>query len=86
MLRGELGFDGVVMTDDLIMDAITRYTDGADAAVRAVQAGNDMLISSDFLTQFEAVRAAVASGQISADTIRAAALRVIRWKMALSLL
>ena len=86
MLRDELGFDGVVMTDDLIMDAITRYTDGADAAVRAVQAGNDMLISSDFLTQFEAVRAAVASGEISADTIRAASLRVIRWKMALSLL
>ena len=46
VLRDELGFDGVVMTDDLIMEAITDYTGGADAAVLAVQAGNDMLVSS----------------------------------------
>ena len=86
VLRDELGFDGVVMTDDLIMEAITDYTGGADAAVLAVQAGNDMLVSSDFVTQYNAVLAAVQGGTISADRIRESAIRVIQWKIDLGLL
>ena len=86
VLRDELGFDGVVMTDDLIMEAITDYTGGADAAVLAVQAGNDMLVSSDFVTQYNAVLAAVQAGTISADRIRESAIRVIQWKIDLGLL
>lgn len=86
LLRDELGFDGVVMTDDLVMQAITDYTGDADAAVLAVQAGNDMLVSSDFVTQYNAVLAAVQDGTISEDRIRESAIRVIRWKMELGLL
>lgn len=86
VLRDELGFDGVVMTDDLIMEAITDYTGGADAAVLAVQAGNDMLVSSDFVTQYNAVLAAVQNGTVSADRIRESAIRVIQWKIDLGLL
>ena len=86
VLRDELGFDGVVMTDDLIMEAITDYTGGADAAVLAVQAGNDMRVSSDFVTQYNAVLAAVQDGTISADRIRESAIRVIQWKIDLGLL
>ena len=86
VLREELGFNGVVMTDDLIMDAIRQYTGGEDAAVLAVQAGNDMLISSDFVTQYNAVLAALNDGRITSGQIRAAAVRVIEWKMALGLM
>ena len=86
ILRDELGFEGVIMTDDLIMEAITDYTGGENAAVLAVQAGNDMLVSSDFVTQYNAVLAAVQDGTISEDRIRESAIRVIRWKMDLGLL
>lgn len=86
ILRDELGFEGVIMTDDLIMEAITDYTGGENAAVLAVQAGNDMLVSSDFVTQYNAVLAAVQDGTISQERIRESAIRVIRWKMALGLL
>lgn len=86
ILRDELGFDGVVMTDDLVMQAITDYTGDADAAVLAVQAGNDMLISSDFVTQYNAVLTAVEDGTIDADRIRESAVRVVRWKMQLGLI
>ena len=86
ILRDELGFEGVIMTDDLIMEAITDYTGGENAAVLAVQAGNDMLVSSDFVTQYNAVLAAVQDGTISEDRIRESAIRVIRWKMELGLL
>ena len=86
VLREELGFDGVVMTDALVMQAITDYTGDADAAVLAVQAGNDMLISSDFITQYNAVLTAVQDGTISENTIRDAAVRVLRWKIQLGLI
>ena len=86
ILRTELGFDGVIMTDDLIMEAITDYTGGENAAVLAVQAGNDMLVSSDFVTQYNAVLAAVQDGTISEDRIRESAVRVIRWKLDLGLM
>lgn len=86
ILRDELGFEGVIMTDDLIMEAITDYTGGENAAVLAVQAGNDMLVSSDFVTQYNAVLAAVQDGTISEDRIRESAIRIIRWKMDLGLL
>lgn len=86
ILRNELGYQGVAMTDDLIMEAITDYTDGTDAAVLAVQAGNDMLISSDFETQYQAVLDAIDDGRISQDTIRQSAIRVVRWKNVLGLL
>lgn len=86
ILRDELGFEGVIMTDDLIMEAITDYTGGENAAVLAVQAGNDMLVSSDFVTQYNAVLAAVQDGTINEDRIRESAIRVIRWKMDLGLL
>lgn len=86
VLREELGFGGVVMTDDLVMQAITDYTGDADAAVLAVQAGNDMLISSDFVTQYNAVLAAVQNGTISETAIRDSAVRVLRWKIELGLI
>lgn len=86
VLRDTLGFDGVILTDDLIMDAIRDYTGGENAAVLAVQAGNDMLTSSDFLTQYNAVLAAVRDGRIAKSTIREAAVRVIDWKMQLGLI
>ena len=86
ILRDELGFEGVILTDDLIMEAITDYTGGENAAVLAVQAGNDMLVSSDFVTQYNAVLAAVQDGTISEDRIRESAIRIIRWKMDLGLL
>lgn len=86
VLRNELGFDGVIMTDDLSMSAITKYTDGKNAAVAAVLAGNDMLISSDFVDQYNAVLSAVRYGTISKDRIRQSVIRIVKWKIELGIL
>ena len=86
LLREELGFDGVVMTDDLAMDAVTAYsTDGA-VAVMALQAGNDLIITTDYRTQIPKVIEAVENGTLSPDTIDTACRRVLTWKQALGLL
>lgn len=85
-LRNELGFNGVIMTDDLSMSAITKYTDGKNAAVTAVIAGSDMLISSDFVNQYNAVLSAVKNGTISKSRIKQSVMRIVQWKVNLGLI
>lgn len=86
VLREELGFSGVIMTDDLDMDAIAKYTYGENARVLAVIAGNDMLIDSSYKDGIEAVIAAVNDGRISKEQIRESAIRVLKLKELLGLL
>lgn len=86
ILREELGFDGVIVTDDLSMEAITQTAGSGDAAVQAVQAGNDLLLSSDFVTQYQAVLDAVNAETIDEGTINNAVRRVLQWKSDLGLL
>ena len=86
LLRDDLGFDGVIMTDDLSMDAIDSQYGLEESAVLAVLAGNDLLISSDFTTQIPAVLEAVEEGVIPQSQIDSAVLRVLRWKQQLGLL
>lgn len=85
ILRDELGYNGVIITDDLVMDAITGATDESEAAVKAVLAGNDMLISSNYDNQISAVINAVNDGRISEDIINKAVIRVLCWKLSLGL-
>ena len=85
-LRETMGFAGVIVTDDLVMEAITQQYGAGEAAVLAVQAGNDLLCATDYVTQYEAVLAAVLDGRISIDTLNAAVTRVLQWKMDLGLL
>ena len=74
------------MTDDLCMEAITQYTDGRNTAVLAIEAGNDMLISTDFVQQIPAVIDAVNSGEISEDRIDQSVLRILNWKISLGII
>lgn len=85
ILRKDLGFTGVIMTDDLDMDAIKDYTGGKEAAVMAVLAGNDMIISTDFEVQIPAVLAAVNSGEIAKANIDESVLRILVWKLSLGI-
>ncbi len=85
-LRNVMGFDGVILTDDLVMDAITEQYDAGEAAVLAVLAGNDLLCSTEYQTQYAAVLAAAQEGRIPPSRLDAAVTRVLRWKQALGLI
>ena len=86
LLRTELDFDGVVMTDDLAMDAVAAYAQDGAVAVLALQAGNDLIITTDYRTQIPKVLSAVEDGTLSMDTVDAACRRVLTWKQSLGLL
>jgi beta-N-acetylhexosaminidase len=84
MLRGEIGFDGVVVTDDLAMAGASGGGPPARAAVEAVRAGADLLIVSspprEQADAYDAVVAAVESGKLPRERIRESVGRVIRVK------
>ena len=85
-LRNTMGFTGVIITDDLVMQAITDAYGAGEAAVLAVLAGNDLLCSTEYTVQYEAVLAAVLEGRIDIDTLNNAVRNVLEWKIDLGLL
>ncbi len=86
ILRDDLGFTGVIITDDLHMDAIKDYIGNTEAAVKAILAGNDLICTTDFETQIPAVIEAVKAGTISEEQINESVYRILKLKSNLSLL
>ena len=80
VLREACGFEGIAITDDLAMDAVQAYAKDGAVAVMALQAGNDMIITTDYRTQIPAVIAAVQDGTLDESVIDNACLRVLRCK------
>lgn len=79
-LRRKLNFQGLIITDDLSMDAILDYTHSENSAVLAVQAGNDLIITSDFATDYQAVLDAVRKKKIKTNVIHEAVERILAFK------
>ena len=82
LLRGELGFDGVVITDSLKMQAMTSHYGSGDIAVEAVRAGVDLLLCPQNLDEaVSALIQAVEEGTISRERLDESVLRVLRLKL-----
>lgn len=81
ILRGELGFDGVVITDSLQMKAMTDYYGDDEVAVRAVEAGCDILLMpNDIGVTAGAIEKAVSDGRLSEERINESVRRILRLK------
>lgn len=80
-LRGELGFEGVIVTDAMEMGAIAREYAVSDACVLAILAGADMLLCvKDYPAAFDAVLSAVEDGVISAERLDTSVRRILQLK------
>lgn len=83
ILRNEMGFEGVIITDAMNMKAVSDYYDSADAAIQALRAGCDMiLMPEDFEMAYNGVLQAVNDGIISEERINDSLRRIYRIKYA----
>lgn len=81
LLRDQMHFDGIVITDGLDMGAIVNAYDSATAAVMAIQAGDDILLMPEnFSLANQGVLDAVNQGVISKDRIETSVRRILRYK------
>lgn len=86
ILRNDLEFTGIVMTDDLSMSAISELQTELPHEVLAILAGNDMVIVTDFESSFTTLLNAVKLGSISTERIDESVLRILQWKYYMNLM
>ena len=81
LLRDDLGFDGVAITDSMSMGAITENYSTSDATVMAVKAGMDMiLMPNDPIKAYNSLIEAVKNNEISEERINESVLRILKLK------
>ncbi|MEN3329739.1 MAG: beta-N-acetylhexosaminidase [Acidobacteriota bacterium] len=86
ILRNDLKFDGMIVTDALSMSGLTIYFTQEEAAVRALEAGADMLLKpADVDASFRGVLQAVKSGRITEQRVEDSARRILAAKYDLGL-
>lgn len=77
LLREALGFTGVVITDDIVMAALEQ---SGDTAVQALNAGNDLVITTDYQKSVVELGDALRNGRLSQTRLDEAVKRVVAWK------
>ena len=77
LLRNELGFTGIIITDDLAMGAVSTID---NATVKAILAGNDLLITTDYEESISDIKQAINDNTIDESLIDKLAFRVLAWK------
>lgn len=84
LLRQDLGFKGLICSDDLLMGAVTHHFTPSEAAILAVQAGTDLLMVSnpaEVPAMHQALLKAVADGRISVEQVDASVRRIVQKKI-----
>lgn len=86
ILRKELNFKGVIMTDDLDMAGLADFVNQDEAALQAILAGNDLILGSSYQTQIPYLLKKVSSGELTEERIDESVRRILSWKYDLGLL
>ncbi|MCL1803751.1 MAG: hypothetical protein FWG30_08975 [Eubacteriaceae bacterium] len=82
LLKNELGFKKIVITDSLKMGAVTTWYTASEAAVMSIKAGADMLLMPDSVSEaLDGVMHAIKSGIVSEELINESALKIIQLKL-----
>lgn len=86
LLREDLRFDGVIMTDDFDMAGLANFVTQEDAAYQAIVAGNDFIVSSSYASQIPYLLEKVKTGELTEERINQSVKRILKWKYDLRLL
>lgn len=77
ILRKNLKFTGIIITDDISMKAVSNIQ---DVTVKAILAGNDLIITTDYEESFNSIKNAISNGVLSEEYISRLAFRILAWK------
>lgn len=86
LLRKELHFKGVIMTDDFDMAGIADFVSQDEAAFQVIVAGNDLILGSSYQTQIPYLLKKISSGELTEERIDESVRRILTWKYNLGLL
>lgn len=86
LLRKELHFKGVIMTDDLDMAGLANFVSQEEAAFQVIVAGNDLILGSSYQTQIPYLLKKISSGELTEERIDESVRRILTWKYDLGLL
>ena len=86
LLRKELHFKGVIMTDDLDMAGLADFVSQEEAAFQVIVAGNDLILGSSYQTQIPYLLKKISSGELTEERIDESVRRILTWKYDLGLL
>lgn len=86
LIRKDLGFEGVVMTDDMDMNGLSDFITQEEAALSALKAGNDLILSSTYKTQIPVIKKSVLNGSYPEKELDKSVMRIINWKRKLGLI
>lgn len=86
ILRKELNFKGVIMTDDLDMAGLADFVDQDEAAFQVIQAGNDLILGSSHSSQIQYLLDKIEEGELTEKRIDQSVKRILAWKYDLGLL
>ena len=86
LLRNELHFKGVIMTDDFDMAGIADFVSQDEAAFQVILAGNDLILGSSYQTQIPYLLKKISSGELTEERIDESVRRILTWKYDLGLL
>ena len=86
LLRNELHFKGVIMTDDFDMAGIADFVSQDEAAFQVIVAGNDLILGSSYQTQIPYLLKKISSGELTEERINESVRRILIWKYDLGLL
>ncbi|HFI0338226.1 TPA: glycoside hydrolase family 3 protein [Streptococcus suis] len=86
ILRNELGFEGVIMTDDFDMQGLVQFVDQDTGALQTIQAGTDMILSSSYASQIPYIIEQVKAGTITEERLDQSVKRTLGMKYDLGLI
>lgn len=85
LLRKELHFKGVIMTDDFDMAGLADFVSQEEAAFQVIVAGNDLILGSSYQTQIPYLLKKISSGELTEERIDESVRRILAWKYDLGL-
>lgn len=82
ILKNDLNYSGIIMSDDIAMIALKKYNKNKSAAILALEAGNDMIMSGNYSVHFNELVDAYKNGRITEERIDYSVRKIISWKIA----